>query len=61
MFAVIALLSYAGVYLDEKNQNEFPLYTLILSLLGVGASMYLVIRSVNQVSRDNEDQSEKNE
>jgi F0F1-type ATP synthase assembly protein I len=57
MFAVIALMSYAGVYLDERNQNEFPLYTLILSLLGVGASMYLVIRSVNQMSRNNDKES----
>ena len=56
MFAVIGLLSRAGDYLDTRNQNDFPIYTLILSLIGVGASMYLVIRSVTQMGKENKEE-----
>lgn len=55
MGAIIGGLAYLGVWLDEKYNPEGHLYTLILTLFGVGASMYLVIREVIKMSKENDD------
>ncbi len=44
MGLVIGLGVWAGVKLDEYFKNEVPLYTIILSLVSVFASMYLVLK-----------------
>jgi F0F1-type ATP synthase assembly protein I len=50
MAAVITIAAYAGDYLDSLAQNENPWYTIVLSLTGIGASLYLVFKEVNQGS-----------
>jgi hypothetical protein len=46
----MALIIFAGVFggvkLDEKVGWEFPVFTLILSLLGVGTALYLVLKDL---------------
>ncbi len=44
---------YAGIWLDRKFPNEFSGFTIGISLLGVFIALYLVIRKVMQMSKDN--------
>ncbi|NOQ73050.1 MAG: hypothetical protein GQ574_13660 [Crocinitomix sp.] len=45
--------AYGGTLIDTHYQNEKPIWTIILSLLGVGASLYLFIRAAKNLG-DNE-------
>lgn len=51
MGIIIAGGAYGGVLLDRKSSREFPLYTVVFSLLAVFIAIYLVIK---QVINDNE-------
>jgi len=46
MLGIIVLGTFAGKKLDELRSSEFPLWTIILSLLAVCISLYLIIKSV---------------
>ncbi len=48
MIAIIAVFTFIGVKLDDSTGNERPLWAALFSLLGVGISLYSVIRSVNR-------------
>lgn len=52
MGVIIGGMAWLGDYLDKKYQKEFPLFTLILSLFGVGVSMYIVIKEIIKMSND---------
>jgi F0F1-type ATP synthase assembly protein I len=52
MGAVIGLFTWAGVEIDHQTPDEFPLWTTILSLVGVAAAIYLVIREVMRMSKN---------
>lgn len=54
MAITIGLSAWGGHYLDGKYQNEKPIYTIILILLGIAIAMYQVIREVNRLSKDDE-------
>jgi len=45
---------YAGIWLDRKYPNEFSGFTIGISLLGVFIALYLVIRKVMQMSKDDQ-------
>jgi F0F1-type ATP synthase assembly protein I len=47
MLVIIAGLSLLGDYLDERLAFETPWLTIVFSLLGVTASMYLLIKQLN--------------
>jgi len=44
MIVIIAITTYAGVWLDKRREAETPVFTLILSLLGVFAALYTVLK-----------------
>jgi ATP synthase protein I len=44
MIAIILLFYWAGSKLDERSSNEKPVYTAILTLLGVFAGLYIVLK-----------------
>jgi len=44
MIAIILLFYWAGSKLDERAGNEKPAYTAILTLLGVFAGLYLILK-----------------
>lgn len=44
MIAIILASVYGGIKIDEYLQWDFPLFTLLLSLLGVFAAMYFAIK-----------------
>lgn len=45
MLGTILAFTYGGYKLDEWQQNEVPVWTLVLSLVSIAASLYLLIRS----------------
>lgn len=54
MAVIIGLSAWGGTKLDEKYQTKEPYFTIVLSLLGIGASLYLTIREVIKASKENE-------
>lgn len=52
MGVIIGLGAYVGVYLDEKYSDGGRLFTVILSLTAVFASLYHVYREIIKI--DNE-------
>jgi len=44
MFAIIFITTWGGNKLDKLAGNEKPVFTIILSLLGVIAAIYTVLR-----------------
>lgn len=46
MLGIILLGVFGGKKLDDMSASEFPLWTLILSLLGVFIALYLVIKGL---------------
>jgi len=50
MIAIIGVFTFIGMKIDEKRQSDKPIFTALLSLLGVCVSLYSVIKSVNKKS-----------
>ncbi|GAB3499106.1 hypothetical protein GCM10027341_21690 [Spirosoma knui] len=48
MLGTIGLGVYVGLKLDEWQQNRRPIWTIILSLTAIGASLYLFIRQLTR-------------
>ena len=44
MIAIIVVMTLAGVKLDSRRASDTPVFTLILSLLGVFAAIYTAIK-----------------
>jgi len=44
MIGIILITTWGGVKLDELLKFETPVFTIILSLLGVFAALYTVLR-----------------
>lgn len=51
MAVTIGLGAWGGMKLDERFKNETPVFTIILSLLGVGAGLYLVLKDFIKPSK----------
>lgn len=54
MGATIAICTWLGVWLDKKFQSENAYWTLGLTLFGVFAGLYLVIRDVIEMSKEDD-------
>lgn len=54
MGIIIAGGVYGGIWLDRKYPNDFSGFTIGISLLGVFIALYLVIRRVTQMSKDDQ-------
>lgn len=48
MLATIGVFAFIGYKIDEHQQNDKPLITAILSLIGVIVSLYQVVRQLNK-------------
>jgi len=44
MVLIILLFYWAGSKLDERSGGEKPVYTAILSLIGVFAALYITLK-----------------
>ena len=54
MGVVIGFFTWLGTFLDEKYATETPWWTLGLSLFGVFAGLYLIIREVLNTNKQDE-------
>lgn len=54
MGIIIAGFAYLGHYLDGKYQTKTPWWTLGLSLFGVAAGLYIMIKEVIKISKEDE-------
>jgi hypothetical protein len=48
MLGTIGLGVWGGMKLDEWQQNQRPIWTIVLALTAIGASLYLFIRQITQ-------------
>ncbi len=51
MGAIIFLFVKAGNWLDFNYNSEGKIYTIILTLLGVGISLFLVLKQTNRLNK----------
>ncbi|MDT8412727.1 MAG: AtpZ/AtpI family protein [Vicingaceae bacterium] len=54
MGAIIGLGSWAGHLLDEKYKTSKPYFTLILALLSIAIALYLVIKEVVSIGKEDD-------
>ncbi len=54
MGIIIGGFAYLGNYLDDKYENETAWWTLGLSLFGVVAGLYIMIKEVVKMSKEDE-------
>lgn len=52
MGVLITAAALGGDWLDEYQENDFPLWTLILTLVAIFASLFQIIREVAKMSKD---------
>ena len=52
MGVIIGVFSWLGVYLDAKYQLKTPWWTIGLSLFGVCAGLYIMIKEVIKMGKD---------
>ena len=48
MIVVLLIAAYAGQWLDDYFKSSQPWFTLVLLLIGVTASMYIIIKTVTR-------------
>jgi hypothetical protein len=55
MAIVITAAALGGNWLDEKQANNFPIWTLVLTLVVIFGSLYQIIKSVIKIGKDEDD------
>lgn len=60
MGLIIGLATWGGTEIDEAiGDAKFPIWTLVLSLSGVGGSLYLAIREVIRMGKEEDEENER--
>ena len=54
MGIVIGASAWGGSEVDKLQTNQKPVWTIVLSLLGVALALYLVIKEALKLSKDDE-------
>lgn len=54
MAVLIIVAAYGGRWLDEKQGNETPGWTIFLILIAIFASLYQVISAVIKITKEND-------
>ncbi|HZW78357.1 MAG TPA: AtpZ/AtpI family protein [Flavobacteriaceae bacterium] len=49
---LIGLGAFVGVQLDKKFPNKYPVFTIIFSLTGVFLGLYVVIKQLSKMTKD---------
>ena len=52
MLIIIGGGTWLGHKIDENSTREFPLFTVILSMVSVAIALYVVIYQVNRINND---------
>ena len=50
----ILVTAFGGRCLDEKQGNETPIWTIVLILFSIFASLYQIIREVIKIGKEND-------
>jgi len=56
MGVIIGASTWGGIRLDDYFKTKDPYFTIVLSLLGIGIAMYVVIKDVSSQSKNDQDQ-----
>ncbi|WP_442794866.1 AtpZ/AtpI family protein [Pelobium manganitolerans] len=48
MIGIIGAFTFAGYKLDQSRESGTPIYTAILSLVGVAIALYFVFKGINK-------------
>lgn len=59
MGVTIGLGSFIGIKLDEQFPNEYTVFTIVFSLLGVFISLYTLIKQLQRINKKNDRDEEK--
>ena len=54
MGAIIFVFAYAGKWLDAQYSADKKWFTMLCVLAGVGISLYLVIKQLNKINKNQE-------
>lgn len=54
MLVIIGAGTWGGFELDKNREGDFPLFTVILSLVSVFIAIYIVIKQTTNFSKDEE-------
>ncbi|MCB0374695.1 MAG: AtpZ/AtpI family protein [Sinomicrobium sp.] len=54
MIGIIALGTFGGIKLDERYPNKNDVYTVTLTTLAVVASIYVAIRQIIKLTKEDE-------
>ena len=54
MGVLILAAAYGGKWLDEKQENNVAVWTIVLVLIAIFASLYQIIREVIKISKDDD-------
>lgn len=46
MIGIIGAFTFVGYKMDESQNSSIPIYTAILSLLGIGISLYFIFKGL---------------
>ena len=52
MAILIIVGALGGQYLDEKSGNENPIYTVVFSLFAIAIGLYLIIKEVLNITKE---------
>ena len=61
MLVTIVLFAFGGFKLDEWLNIKFPVFTIILSLAGVGVSIYYAIKDFLKITNKDGQAKSKND
>ncbi|MFD1553138.1 hypothetical protein DNU06_12470 [Putridiphycobacter roseus] len=59
MAITVGLAAWGGQYFDKKFENEQPIFTIVLILIGIAIALYQVIREVNKLTKEDEEEDQK--
>ena len=46
LFTIMAVFTFGGYYLDRYLGNSIPVFTVVLSLVGIAAAFYLTLKEL---------------
>lgn len=49
--AIVGFFAWLGNFLDKKQENDTPVWTIVFCLLGVGGGLYLMLKDLIKNSK----------
>ena len=55
MAIITGLGAFIGHKLDQHYSNETPIFTIVLTFIGFGIAMYMVVKQTNKLTNQKDD------